>query len=493
MTHSGKSSAALRVRSLAELTDPGLSNPASERDSSHENIRSNVVRGFPKLVQQQPAPPAETALPQLEDLAAELEAALMGDLQKVASLWDEPDAAAAATESAALPAPELALPELALPELALPALMSPEQVAANEAARDPMALDQAELDPTLASELPPAELTKDDLPQQDRLAVELLLARGRQPSAAPKPAARAPAAVELEDRLAGELAHRLSIAVDELRIADGEQPTLDADRSLNAGGSRGLSTLNKQLLAVVALLAVVGGGALLTIRSVTASGDAAVVGELDGAATAGIVKAEPPAPLPAPAAKQSYDRAAEDQSLPESPQLRGADMINQATPLNQAPTAQASVDPVPGSAPTLGAAMLPGSAVSTQPVTPSVRAAYAAPAEVTKPTAVETASVTDPAPSADDAGVAAEPDAGAPKPAAVAPSKAVAAGSPAPGLARVTSAVKLRGNPDNGAPTVGLLKAGEQVQVVQCKGWCEVVVDGKRGFVFKKFLASING
>ncbi|MBN9059088.1 MAG: hypothetical protein J0H21_07810, partial [Rhizobiales bacterium] len=60
MTHSGKSSAALRVRSLAELTDPGLSNPASERDSSHENIRSNVVRGFPKLVQQQPEPPAET-------------------------------------------------------------------------------------------------------------------------------------------------------------------------------------------------------------------------------------------------------------------------------------------------------------------------------------------------------------------------------------------------------------------------------------------------
>lgn len=491
MTQSGKSSAALRVRSLAELTDQGLSNPASQGDSSQENLRPNVVRGFPKLVQQQPAAPAETSLPQLEDLAAELEAALMGDLQKVASLWDEPEA------PAALEAP---VPPTQQP--ALPALMSPQQVAANQ-----VALDQVELDPALASEMPSAELTKDDLPQQDRLAVELLLARGRQPETAPKPTPRpeagAAAAVELEDRLAGELAHRLSIAVDELRIADGEQPTLDAERSVNAGGGRGLSTLNKQLLAVVALLAVVGGGALLTIRSVTASGDATVAGELDSAATAGIVKADP-APLPAPAAKQSYDRAAEDQSLPESPQLRGPDLIGQATPINPP-----SVNPVPGSAPTLGTAMLPGSAVSTQPVTPSVRAAYAAPGgasdaapaeAASKPTVVATAPVTDPAPSADDTAVAAEPDAtapdvavAAPKKVAVAPSKSASAGSPAPGLARITSAVKLRGNPDNGAPTVGLLKAGEQVQVVQCKGWCEVVVDGKRGFVFKKFLAAING
>ena len=61
------------------------------------------------------------------------------------------------------------------------------------------------------------------------------------------------------------------------------------------------------------------------------------------------------------------------------------------------------------------------------------------------------------------------------------------------GPARITSGVKLRGNPDNGAPTVGLLKTGDRVQVVQCKGWCEVVVDGKRGFVFKKFLASVSG
>lgn len=153
--------------------------------------------------------------------------------------------------------------------------------------------------------------------------------------------------------------------------------------------------------------------------------------------------------------------------------------------------------------------MLPGSAVSGQPVTPSVRAAYAAPAvpsqPAPKPVAVATTPVDEPVPTADPAIAAAEPDIAAPDAAVPAAAQSRSSrlrqlqpgawrpGSPAPGPARITSGVKLRGNPDNGAPTVGLLKTGDRVQVVQCKGWCEVVVDGKRGFVFKKFLASVSG
>lgn len=463
MTYSGKSSAALRVRSLAELTDSGLSAQGADGATPRENLRQNL-HGFPKLVQQLPTPEAQTSLLQLEDLAAELEAALMGDLQNVASLW-EPEAPKA-----------LAAP--VAPASEPPAHHAPQSLSQ-------IALDQVEIDATLAAEMPPSAQARDELPRQDRLAVELLLARGRRPDVAAKPVIAEADPVELEDRLAGELAQRLSIAVDELRFADGEEPTFDAEPS-NHDAVRRRVILNRQLLAVVALLAVVGGGALATIHAVASGGQAVVTDELDGVATAGIVKAGA-APLPAPAVKQTYDRASEDQSLPESPQLRGADMLAS----------------VPGSAPTVPAVMLPGSAVSTQPVQPSVRAAYAGPdgTAATMPAAVATVPVTEAAPVADDATpaavakpemVAAAPEATLPAAAAVAAPKNLAAGSPAPGLAKITSGVRLRGNPDNGAPTVAMLKAGDHVQVVQCKGWCEVVADGKRGFVFKKFLAELK-
>lgn len=459
MTHSGKSSTALRVRSLAELTDSDLGNSGADGASQRENLRlsqqQNLHR-FPKLVQHRVEPPAETSLPQLEDLAAELEAALMGDLQNVASLWEPEDAEEPATPQ-----------------------------------RSTLPLVQAEIEADLASEMPRDLRAQHELPQQDRLAVELLLARGRRPDAPVKPA-QAVEAVELEDRLAGELAQRLSIAVDELRVADGEEPTFDAEYSPRDDAIQRRNVLNRRLLGVVALLAIVGGGALATIHSVTARPDAtvAVADELDGVSTAGIVKADAAQALPAPAAKQTYDRAAEDPALPESPQVRGADMLT-------------------GAAPTLAAGMLPGSAVSTEPVTPSVRAAYAGPtAAEPQPAPVSTVPVTEAAPVADDpvvagapeAAAAAMPDEAAPEAAAPVASPApaakkvaaLAAGSPAPGMATITSGVRLRGNPDNGAPTVAMLKPGAQVEVVQCKGWCEVVADGKRGFVFKRFLAQVK-
>ena len=49
-------------------------------------------------------------------------------------------------------------------------------------------------------------------------------------------------------------------------------------------------------------------------------------------------------------------------------------------------------------------------------------------------------------------------------------------------------AVNMRAKPDNDAPSVKIFGAGAKVQVVQCDGWCEVVADGKRGYIFKKFL-----
>lgn len=56
------------------------------------------------------------------------------------------------------------------------------------------------------------------------------------------------------------------------------------------------------------------------------------------------------------------------------------------------------------------------------------------------------------------------------------------------GSARVTAWVNMRASADNKAATVKVLPAGSIVTVVQCKFWCEIVADGKRGFVFKSFL-----
>ena len=49
-------------------------------------------------------------------------------------------------------------------------------------------------------------------------------------------------------------------------------------------------------------------------------------------------------------------------------------------------------------------------------------------------------------------------------------------------------AVNMRAKPDNDSPSIKILGAGARVQVVKCDGWCEVVAEGKRGYVFKKFL-----
>jgi hypothetical protein len=74
--------------------------------------------------------------------------------------------------------------------------------------------------------------------------------------------------------------------------------------------------------------------------------------------------------------------------------------------------------------------------------------------------------------------------------AAAAPKKSATAASPAPspGKAKVLMAVNMRAKPDNDSPSIKILGAGAKVQVVKCDGWCEVVADGKRGYVFKKFL-----
>lgn len=383
---------------------------------------------------------AEPSLSRLETLAGELEAALMSDLKK------------------AVPARET--------DLARPA--------AGKSAPSTLPLAQAELEHGLAV-TPSTSLSKADVPEHDRLAVELLLARGRRRQLGAAPARPTPRA--LETQLAGELAQRLSDAVDGLKLADGEPVAFNRETDSFAA-PRERAMFNRPLVALAAAIALVGGGAVLTVQSLTAGPEAPIASDLDGVSTAGIAppaEAGELAQLPH-ATKLTYDRADSSQSLPE------------ASPLSAAA----------------------GSAGGTQVVQPSVRAAYAVPVSSPTPEAAIAVAAPEAAPEA-VASVESEAATPAPQPSepvaqdvtdkgatskgeAAAPEAVVATAPAADELARstarITSGVRLRGNPDNDAPVLALLRPGTSVEIINCKGWCEVVADGKRGFVYKRFLGS---
>lgn len=51
--------------------------------------------------------------------------------------------------------------------------------------------------------------------------------------------------------------------------------------------------------------------------------------------------------------------------------------------------------------------------------------------------------------------------------------------------ARLVQAINMREAPRRGADTVAVLPAGAKVTLVSCSSWCEIVADGKRGYVYK--------
>lgn len=46
----------------------------------------------------------------------------------------------------------------------------------------------------------------------------------------------------------------------------------------------------------------------------------------------------------------------------------------------------------------------------------------------------------------------------------------------------------MRSEPKRGAAAIGNLQSGQKVDLVACDGWCEVIADGKRGFIYKSFV-----
>ena len=54
--------------------------------------------------------------------------------------------------------------------------------------------------------------------------------------------------------------------------------------------------------------------------------------------------------------------------------------------------------------------------------------------------------------------------------------------------AKVTTAVNLRAGPKDEAKVIAVVPARETVQLINCDGWCEVVFQGQRGWIYKSFI-----
>jgi hypothetical protein len=57
-------------------------------------------------------------------------------------------------------------------------------------------------------------------------------------------------------------------------------------------------------------------------------------------------------------------------------------------------------------------------------------------------------------------------------------------------LGRIVSDVNMRAGPSNDQPVLATLPRGKAVEVIGCRAWCEVVVSGQRGWIYKGFLGA---
>ncbi|MEO9614988.1 MAG: SH3 domain-containing protein [Nitratireductor sp.] len=70
---------------------------------------------------------------------------------------------------------------------------------------------------------------------------------------------------------------------------------------------------------------------------------------------------------------------------------------------------------------------------------------------------------------------------------------APAAAPAAQATGRIITAVNMRRGPANGAGIISVIPKGATVGIVACKAWCQVVYDGRTGYVFKRFVRQQAG
>ncbi|HEY9215322.1 MAG TPA: SH3 domain-containing protein, partial [Ancylobacter sp.] len=221
-----------------------------------------------------------------------------------------------------------------------------------------------------------------------------------------------------------------------------------------------------QRLGLLAVCIGIAGGSAMALQSLVGREEAEVAPDVMG--NAAIASVAPSAPMPfvaAPAAPPPAQVAALE-AAPVRPVLRNADpVVDASEPDPMDPVAEATASAFAASeaigSPIIAPAPLP---LPRQPPLPTPAPKHAAVTEA-------------PAAAADKE--EADPD--------EADDQAASGGEPT-GSATIRSSVTMRAAPKNGAAPVLNLQAGQKVELVACKGWCEIVAEGKRGFIYKRFV-----
>lgn len=251
----------------------------------------------------------------------------------------------------------------------------------------------------------------------------------------------------------------------------------------------------KRLGVLTVCMALAGGGAM-ALQSVVGREEAKVAPEAIG--NAAIASVAPSVPLaavsaPAPEVEASAPPAAPAFAIGAAPApatipnvaaivadvpqplLRNAEPVFDTSPRPKVPASVAAfASPDSGDADaTLAANEAPKAAALPKqaPLPPARPVAAAAPAAAgsTAAHAADAESATDEAPDGE------------------APAQAVFGGDPV-GTVTIRSSVTMRSEPKRGAAAIGNLQSGQKVDLVACDGWCEVIADGKRGFIYKSFV-----
>ncbi|MBS7546046.1 SH3 domain-containing protein [Ancylobacter oerskovii] len=352
-------------------------------------------------------------------------------------------------------------------------------------------------------------------------------------SAAASPAASAPAAAARPAPLGfAELRSKLSALSDARNILPSRRGAEDSEAGAGASAGASETTADSQAarrrmfgassraesapaprrrraasgeaftwrrLGVLAVCIAALGGAAIALQSVVGREEAHVAPEVIGNAAIAAVAPTAPAPALATPAAEPARVAVVEPAAAAAARLAAPEPISSPPPVLPTISARTLLAPEtaePGPAvPGLTAfaatdpsplAAAPETHMPRQAPLPPPAPRYAAaatlsaapspaapkPAPAAKPAAVQTAAA--PAAQVEADGETAD----------------ATTGADPTGAATIRSPVTMRTGPNKGAAAMQTLKSGQQVELVSCSSWCEVVADGKRGFVYKSFVSA---
>lgn len=392
----------------------------------------------------------------------------------------------------------------------------------------PVAMDYAELRSRIAAlgdvqDMFPARRAAPDVtplaPEPEAAAPRPLQPAPRPvPVAAPAPAVariseepRAPEARPAPVRSASPAAPSVADVVPESRrrgfgasrFAENDVPV----RRRRATSSEAITW--RRVAVLVACMGVVGGGAV-ALQSVVGREEAKVAPEAIGNAAIASVAPSSGASLITAAVAAAQDAASPDTAAAETaaaeprPTVVASTQEPEFEPDGDSQSVEDVMAGVPkpvlrNAKPVFDASELPPLPASVTAFAPGVgRIMDTSPADAGTDSAgdakdaaaLKHAPLPPPAPSKHASAAKPVADAAADEPEAE-PAAATAAspfGGEPVGVVELRSSVTMRAAPKRGAAILSNLQSGQKVDLVACTSWCEVIVDGKRGYVYKSFV-----